>query len=151
MTTREDLEDQISRNTWAAVEQGNFYVAHALAYAADLEVAKRRAQQKCRRCYYLRSGRLAGQAFTYGACKLCALEMTFPTTHQDDLCLHCGQQNALCVECCADIDFATKRVNWPRKRRRKKAKPDMVLTKDTDDCGCSNWKTCSHRKTLSES
>lgn len=70
----------------------------------DASEARRKARE-CVSCYYLRAGRLVGQAFTDWKCFACGREGMHPNTGVPRLCTECADENGACVECGADIEL----------------------------------------------
>lgn len=58
----------------------------------------------CKYCYYINTGRIAGQAFTTIECKECKKETTFPSTDTDKYCLKCAQKLNVCKHCGSEMD-----------------------------------------------
>jgi hypothetical protein len=74
------------------------------AFDNDLKSEERKSKQLCKHCFYVKTGRIAGQAFTNHNCGLCDKLMTFPTTDTDDFCLECAEEISVCKHCGAKID-----------------------------------------------
>jgi hypothetical protein len=85
------------------------WIAAAERAFADLDRKAREEAQACRWCWYGRSTRIGGQAFTSRKCDACDVEQTFSSTSTDPLCTPCGVKLGLCVRCCADIDLVDRR------------------------------------------
>lgn len=85
-------------------------MALALIAATDGERAKRLAALRCKWCWYMLHGRIAGQAFTSWTCAECATEHQHSSTATPKLCEPCARELELCRECCADLDFRHRRT-----------------------------------------
>lgn len=61
--------------------------------------ASRKLVMECRGCFYLNSGRLAGQAFSKYRCGICAEEREWPNTAVPMICETCADGVDLCQRC----------------------------------------------------
>lgn len=91
------------------------YIRRARRADLDEEREKRREKQLCKYCYYINSGGVAGQAFTSSTCAFCQKDTMFSTTHTDALCLECAQENRVCKECMADMEYTPHEVKEKKK------------------------------------
>lgn len=81
----------------AAIERGE-------KMRGDPDKVKRKAAQKCIRCYY-DSARIGGAAMTERACGICDEPQTYGSTATDELCQACADRNLLCKQCGGDVDM----------------------------------------------
>lgn len=66
--------------------------------------AARAARRQCKACYYLRQGRLAGQAFTDFTCKICQQVISHHNTAVPDYCDACCAEHGLCQTCSGRLE-----------------------------------------------
>lgn len=64
----------------------------------------RRNLHICKYCYYINTGRIAGQAFSSATCKECGKEMIFPTTDTNEYCPECAKKLNVCEHCGSEMD-----------------------------------------------
>jgi hypothetical protein len=74
------------------------------SYCFDDKQMERSLQQLCKYCFYVNTGRIAGQAFTKSNCSYCEKEMMFPTTDRDKYCPECAKKIMACKHCGARMD-----------------------------------------------
>jgi hypothetical protein len=113
------LLERIKISTHFSRKRLDAMIVAAEAAYTDVDRARREKQQYCRWCYYGRSPRIAGQAFTERACYACTTVVTYPTTDTNLLCVPCAQRYGACVSCCADIDLIN-RVKLERHSKKNK-------------------------------
>jgi len=135
----------VNRNTSRALTQGAEIMALADAYEQDADRYERWKDQLCCACFYLRRGRLAGQAFTDRPCGVCGVSMTFPTTATDALCPECSKKLKLCKRCGADIELRKRRkLDVPKPAEVETGTVEettvtmMLLPKKEDPCSGSS-------------
>ena len=96
-----------------ANSQAQNYVDSYLRKAKDLSLDARRTERikerECPLCYYVLSGRSAGQSFTEWECRGCGKKNHHPNTGVPRLCTDCADKYGLCVQCCADVDLKSRR------------------------------------------
>lgn len=95
--------------TYLQSKRGERAVKLALNFSGDGHISIRIAEGKCKVCYYLQAGAIAGQGFTQFMCALCNRGCLSATTNCDALCKECASKNGLCVHCGADIHLDTRR------------------------------------------
>lgn len=79
----------------------------------DTRAEERAKALECKRCFYLRRSRLAGQAFTDWFCGLCGSREVWGCTHTPKVCKTCAKEHKLCTECGGDLDMRDQRRKWP--------------------------------------
>jgi hypothetical protein len=77
---------------------------------ADTDHTDRLKACMCKMCFYHKSMRIAGQAFTFVKCGICATDMTFSSTHTHALCEGCARAYELCKECGCDRELREERT-----------------------------------------
>lgn len=70
---------------------------------ADSAREKRREQNLCKCCFYLRKGQIGGAAMTMQPCGICKTETMYGSTVTDVVCAPCASNNHLCKHCGADL------------------------------------------------
>lgn len=73
------------------------------AYDQDRQCLERRAQHRCRACFYVYR-RIGGDALTPFHCAHCGQDAVSATTAIPKLCLRCAQMHSWCQECGAAMD-----------------------------------------------
>lgn len=113
----------VNEATWRANHRKDLVLSRAVRVLADPEREKRREAGLCLSCCYVREPRLAGQAFTGWACRICEQPQGHhPNTAVPLLCLECAHKFGLCVECMADDELRPRRkINVVRRVKRKRA------------------------------
>lgn len=74
----------------------------------DPEQEQRRERKECQVCFYMRSGALAGQAFTPFECRECGGTFQHPNTRVPSFCDACAEKLNICRRCQADMNLARK-------------------------------------------
>lgn len=74
-----------------------------IAYDQDRHSAERRAQYRCRACFYVHR-RIGGDALTPFTCTCCGQAAIAATTAVPRLCPDCAQAQSCCQECGAVMD-----------------------------------------------
>ncbi len=95
----------ISRATMMAREWMYSHLKTAEKIHNDTDRDRRKAEQLCATCFYLRKGSIAGQAITVQPCGLCAAPQTYSSTATDALCMGCAIGHCLCKKCGADVEL----------------------------------------------
>lgn len=95
------LDDVNSYTYWAAREVGDHRKALE-NFDSDAHKERREQAHECRRCFYLRDGRMAGQAFTDWNCGVCNKVSSNPNTATPRVCMECAKKYRLCTECAGD-------------------------------------------------
>jgi DNA-directed RNA polymerase subunit RPC12/RpoP len=111
MKSRKILVDQeyIDRQTYWANREAETLIKNVSAFQNDPDQAKRKESLKCKRCFYLRAGGFAGQAFTEQDCGICETTMIFSSTATDVVCPDCAKAHDICVECGGNIEIKVKK------------------------------------------
>jgi hypothetical protein len=73
-------------------------------FDSDYKIYERKSKQLCKHCFYVNTGRFAGQAFTNRNCGACEKTMTFSTTDTDKFCQECAKELSICKHCGAMMD-----------------------------------------------
>src|SRR6478609_2293239 len=60
-------------------------------WECDARAEARQTDGYCRSCYYVKSGGIAGQAFTKNRCRMCFEVQVYATTAQDKVCGACSK------------------------------------------------------------
>lgn len=92
-------EEYIQRQTKRAMEQKGRIETNLRKYEKDPEKSRRLAICTCKTCYYLKSGQIAGEAFTKYTCGNCGNEEHHPNTAVPKYCRTCAEIHACCVRC----------------------------------------------------
>lgn len=103
----------LSNQTYNQKTYGERSVKVALAWRDDAEKVARRAEMKCKTCFYFGAGRLAGQAFTSRPCAICAEVFEWANTGIPALCKPCAKKTRLCIQCGADRELKQRRGELP--------------------------------------
>jgi hypothetical protein len=115
--------------TWELLEEVNRYTSYthevinrARTYVAVIEngeppeLKKQRLQaRECLCCFYLRGGRISGQAITNWECRICKKEDVHSDTGVPHYCKDCSELYELCTECGGTLDNKMRRTDKPRK------------------------------------
>ncbi len=98
-----------------ATHYGKSLAEHTLKmlqdYNTDRDSHRRHKVQLCRTCHYLRSGMIAGQAFTDYTCRVCDNVFGYHNTNTPKICTTCANKLNLCVKCGGDINTWLKKEN----------------------------------------
>lgn len=89
----------------------------------DVAREKRREQNLCKCCFYLRRGQIGGAAMTIQPCGICKTEVTYASTVTDVVCLPCASNNHLCKHCGADLALDEGRTFEPKMSASGKKEP----------------------------
>lgn len=117
-----DLQNDVNNRSRWARELAKNTRARLARFEVDSQGSERRLAMECRACFYLRSGGLAGQAFTRQACEVCATVVTYPTTATSRLCGDCAHLYELCRACGGAFDMEpVSALAPPRKRAEQSA------------------------------
>lgn len=109
----------LQSNTHLSAQHMRNSIAHAKAAEADTEREQRLKERLCATCFYLRRGRLVGQAFTEWRCCSCNCLFMHHNTGTPRLCDECGDTHQACVECGADLHLTRRRALVPKVTRQR--------------------------------
>ena len=101
--------EKVSHETYFAINHAQETVEKALRFLADPDKVKRLEEVTCKRCYYIWTGRISGQAFTDVPCGICEMTVTYANTDTNKLCNDCAKKNELCAHCGADLHLRPRR------------------------------------------
>lgn len=93
------------RDTIARIDAQNTSIAHdsvarITAYLTDARAKDRKADGACRTCFYLKTTRLSGAAFTAWSCRVCKQEQPhYHCTAVPFYCGPCAATHGLCRRC----------------------------------------------------
>lgn len=101
----------------------------------DAHRDRRLKVRECKACFYLKRGRIAGQAFTAWRCDFCDAE---PPMHHNTavprVCELCSVKHDLCTRCSGDIHMDKRRTDFPptidRRQLRRRASHDSTERND---------------------
>lgn len=102
-------ENDVSHQSSNKLEFARYQIAHVMEYLTDPRSSERLKLRECSYCYYLNSSRLAGQAFTEWACRVCNQESMHSNTYTPKICISCAHTHSLCVICGADVHLRVRR------------------------------------------
>lgn len=96
-------QDYVAKVTERNRSAGDSIVLSAMSFLKDPEKRVRLEYGKCRYCYYLRKGAMAGQAITQWSCGVCLKDGSWANTNTPRICDDCSKKHRICVSCGADV------------------------------------------------
>ncbi len=101
---------KVQRETDYAIHHAQDNVRNALEFIADNRKADRKNKLECKRCFYMRQGRIGGTAITQQSCGICEKVIMYSSTNTDAMCKECAEKYQLCVYCGADQELRPRRI-----------------------------------------
>jgi hypothetical protein len=98
-------KDYIDRQTYWANREADDLIKSTSNFQNDSESESRLKLQLCKRCFYLRKGSIACQAFCDQDCGICGKTNTFSSSETDVLCFPCSKAHELCIKCGCNLNM----------------------------------------------
>ena len=108
--------DEQAVNTASSVALRCLRESIVRAKRADLDEDRmdRLKECKCKVCFYLRVGQIAGAAMTERPCGICGTSVMYGSTNTDAICHDCAKKHRICKHCGADLELRTfrRKFGW---------------------------------------
>ena len=98
-------QKHIDRQNFYAKQEASKLIESVSNFQTDLHKENRKKLQQCKRCFYLRNGTIACQAFCDQDCGICSKTMSFSSSDTNIVCDSCAASHNLCAKCGADMDL----------------------------------------------
>lgn len=96
--------EKIKERTFQNNKNFNKILKNIENYQKDSDLEKRTSSKKCKFCFYLKSPKIVGQAFTTWTCGVCEKEFQHHNTGTTAVCDGCSNKLFICIDCGASIE-----------------------------------------------